>query len=128
MGREGFRRGCLRAPDEGAALRSALVLLPFWAAASTAVCWLAACAHPLDARGALQPGYQGALLNYWLALLLEGAVEPLVILGMFRFETQLEVVSEVCARVAAASLFAATVLIPQVRGVLLVCHFLTRSG
>ena len=115
VGREGFRRGCLRASSQAAAFRSALVLLPFWASITTLVCAIAATSHPLDAYGDPQPGYHQALVNYWLALMLEGLIEPLFILGTFQMRARFEVVSEVCGRVLGTACFAASVLLPQVR-------------
>lgn len=115
LGREGFRRGCLRGDTEAAVLRTACALWPFWLLASTLTCALFALQNPLNAQGAPQPGYRGALVNYWVAFLVEAAMEPLYILGTYNVCARLEVVSEVFGRIAGSTAFALSVVSPSVR-------------
>ena len=120
FGRDGVRRGCIRAPTGQQVLASARAALPFSIASTLAVSAL----YFQLTRGSVgtdtaEPhAYLQACLLYLAALLVEACAEPWFVLVTFRGHIAAETAIEITARVADALMFWASVSLPQVRSLL----------
>lgn len=114
VGRDGIRRGCLRATTAAAAAASALACLPLAAAAITAaagVFWWSTSSLMSQEHA----HYTEACAMYLAALLIEACTLPAYVLTVYRGEVVVESAVEVLARAADAALFWGSVRLPAVR-------------